>query len=340
MASMEKMLIQRPEHELSRRDVHGILLGLTAAVGLGSILSSDERRRLYEADIREMLDVAKPLPIPKANVEEKLPQHEQMIVSSNPKLEALGRTAVKKAHVVVHPGYITTQIGDMMKEYGNLRVPYEASIPEASRSYDTESKDWESDDRWDIDNFTDLLGGSEGDYIAYRKNLAQYFRSLAQTDDPVIVFAEERAAYTGNLQYPELAIPDNSFVVVTEEADPTPVEAVRYRHANTTVVGHQTLELLYERLKKSGIQEIHFAGELGLSRGGGVWAACLGGVVMDFQKRGFEAHGVQGAVFPSKPVDLPPKGKPMPTTGADRVDPESAAMARALHYDTVPLPRS
>jgi hypothetical protein len=313
--------------ELNRRGFLN-LAGIAGAVVGANLLVIGEASPLYQQEVGEMLTAADSLPLPvKASLD--LPQQEQMFVESNPRLKAVGHAATH-AYVVVHPGYLMTQVGDMVEQYGDLHTSL-ASSQASVYSYDTSEKDRQDSDRWDLANFTGLLRGSEGDYQAYHDHMADLFEHLRQTEAPVIVFAEERAAYTGNRQYPELAIPDNALVMVTQKADPAPVDSVLYQGKNQVVREDQNPELLYEWLEASGITQVHAAGELGLSRGGGIFPACLGGVVELLQERDFTVHGIEGAVFPSAPVDLHNRAE-------RKGNGDNVRMADALYADTVPLP--
>lgn len=319
---------------IERRQVLRIGVGISAGLGLAATgLTADQGPPIYRDELADMVEAASHLP-QRETAPKVLPVHEQVAVRSNPRFTRVGHNAVR-AYVVVHPGYLLSEVGDRLQQYGGLRSSYMSTLPEdEARAYSW--KCWSTEahcqaaDRETIAELSALLRGKEGDYGNYYRQMGRLFSSLRQTAEPVIVYAEERGVYSGNKQYPELAIPDNALVVATKRADPEPVATVRYQRDGQIVEEPQHEGLVYDWLKSRGVNTIHFAGELGLSRGGGIWGACLGTVVEVCLERGFKAHGVEGAVYPTAPLDL---------HTLDRSSNElNMRMAKALHVETVPLP--
>lgn len=287
-------------------DRRQLLQGLVLT-GSAMLLGRDRGPRLHDQALDDIAD------FPRHRFDERaphaIPGHERLAVSSNPRLiRGLGKHT--EAFVVVHAGFLETQTNDFLREYGDLTGP---SDPE-----------WNTiaDDADSLRTFVGLQDGEQGDYGAYLASMRQLLAHLRTTDTPVLSYVEARDLHNDTMPRPELAPPDNAFLMVTEKSDADLVPTVECRGADGQVrTMAQRPELMLDSLRRAGVKRLLVAGEYGLNPWSG-FPACLGTVAERLMDDGFEVQGIAGAVFPSRP-----SGR------------SSLSVAAALHDNSVPLER-
>lgn len=296
---------------LSRRR----LLQLGGLTAVASVIGpdSDPIAGAYKDHIQELWEAARPF-FPAKHVPRPPLQREQVFASSNPRINRPLNTDTEHAFVVVHPDYALTHAARYLGEFNNRKRP---------------PKTWEQ--QYDIDeitSLTDLLRGKEGSYGVYQERLSRLYEHLHQTDTPVIVFQEGNRVYSDR-QPAGRETPNKAFTVTTINDDPEPQPNVTFKDGGRFVTEKQNVNLLYGTLATSGITKIIMAGEYGLSRGGGIYPACVGTVAVNFLEQGFEVQGLEGAVFPTQPLDYSYKQSTVPI---------NQSAADALYNNVAQLP--
>jgi hypothetical protein len=186
--------------------------------------------------------------------------------------------------------------------------------------------------RLNLQSLIDLANGKEGDYAVYHQKLTSVFDYVRQSNSTPVIVYEGKISIDANYRpYPEYAVPDSAFTIATETGSPKIAGNIHYETDDGNYASEpQNVDTLYNWLTDNGIKTILLAGEYGLSRGGGIRPACAGNIGQVLMDRGFSVHGIEGAVFPTRPVDLPTM-KP---------DATFAPLANALYRDAVALPGS
>jgi hypothetical protein len=311
-----------------RRGVLRLGAGLAAGAGLVA-LSGDAQPHpdsIYKPELNELMAAAEPY-LHYEHVPRPMPTHEQVAVADNPRLtRKIGGTA-NHATVIVHPGYFTQTLRDAYAESSMITskdqlLVWEYSTQENSMQYD---RDY-------LEKLTERLQGSQGDYNAYRSRLVRtYANAAAQPHVPLVVYTESRRLY-GGTQHKGLETPRHALQIASIDNSPTPEETVRYQGDYGIEAAPQNEQLMYDWLRKNGIDTIRLAGEYGIQPDlGYIIPACAGTVALNFLKQGFNVHGIEGAIFPSKPMGWSGKN-PGATSTKDNV-----RAAKAMYSDTVAI---
>ncbi len=127
-----------------------------------------------------------------------------------------------------------------------------------------------------------------GDYGEYEGRLGEYLLGLNPEQHIILVL--EKSVLAGR----KFRLPEKLTKVYTLVT----ADGTSYFEPTTADGMPQRLDVVYNLLRESGVEEAEFVGEF-------AWweerLGCLAGVVRDFKHRDFKIIGVKGCVFPCNP---------------------------------------
>lgn len=140
-----------------------------------------------------------------------------------------------------------------------------------------------------------LITEQYGSYKEYLNNLTNLMRHLKTAGALTIFAIEERDFYQPDIPREQLRPFDAAMIAVTETNHGRFLE----RGMIKTLEGpeKQKSDLIYETLRKAGVEEIRIAGEWSYNGRGS--EACLGEVAEQFGQRGFRVRGIESCIFPA-----------------------------------------
>lgn len=207
---------------------------------------------------------------------------DRLFVSTNPKLTSESASQ-RFAYVMTHAGYTEYMLWDFI------------------RYIEKSGERWIPDVRPEYESMRAMANKITGDYKDYASSLTRLIEALKVSNTTTIFAVEERDFYHPELPRSELRPFDQALLVVTNNAKPSFIDKVETLEGERT----QQPDLMFEYLRKLGIEEVRMAGEWSI---GSFGLACLGGMAVNFLEQGFNVRGIQGCVFPSL---RPKKGDPV-----------------------------
>lgn len=226
----------------------------------------------------------------------------QLAIEGNARLTQWPGTKSKAAIAVTHPGYMETVYRAV---YNGLEQPRDAK-----KIWGTSSDVCRA--------FADLAIKHGSQMDAHTANMVRLLQVLPAAAYPSFVYLEH-AVQSGEARLPaDLVPPPGIMTIATETASGRPYDMISTPSIYPGITRQQP-ELVYDRLRESGVTTVFAAGEFAYNPDAS--AACLGVTTQELLNAGFEVRGITGAVFPFEP----------PRVNNDR------DMFKALYDNQVPL---
>jgi hypothetical protein len=275
----------------SRREFLTTVAAASSLLAIGSVVGGDHRSTT--PSVETSLESLACYPLSYKYDEQALPEPwlspDQVPVVGNSRLSGTSMVGKKGLAVAItHPGFLDA---DRQEAEEDFRAEPKATLEERVR----------------LHRLVTMMQGKEGSYTKYKQELAHVMGKAVMADVPHISFLEQQAALNKSRIQPPFRPTKQTYVVATNDADPSLAERVTVKAPERPSKLHTVLqhpELLFDAMKRGGVHTVLVGGEYSFDPYGDGERACLGGTTAMLMEQGFAVRGIAGAVFPQVPPNV------------------------------------